>query len=596
MNGVERFFAFISYSRKDSEVARAICRRLETFRYPSEVEVRYRPRGSKYVREIFFDRTKLECSEASFHDGLRKALSESRYLIVICSANSAVPNEDGKHYVDEEISYFLAQHGWDSSLVVPVLLDGNIKNLPPALNTEAIRSRNNPICLREEGGIDEAVAQILNYLFRLKLSVLRARLNSQRLRFFRTMATIGISLAILFSVMAFGMFVLKSRADRNRKLADDNAREAERQAEIATSNEKEAKRQAELATSNEKEAKRQAELATRNAEEAQRERSLATQSLDFMLDTFRKSDPLNAGQHDVRMIDILKARIPDIAKLEPWELRADVECQVGSLLHNVGLFEEATNLLFSAVALNLSKRPQSPETAYALYCASWCFRDMLDTASALSYAQRALDIYEKAARRDPLRIAQVCNAIGVFYMDVDNGMGEARRYLNRTFEIRQKELGDDHVDVAVALCNLGYLYTREQAFEMAVKAYSRALEIYRLNGKELHVGAAKAWRGLGLAYFSLKEYEKAIGAFNSALEIQINVVGKDSIYVANLYREIGYAYRWLGNFPKALDSMRMALDAARNVAQKTKGAAILKAVKEFEGTVHAFERLMGRED
>ena len=277
----ERYFAFISYSRKDSEIARAICRRLETFRYPSEVEIQYRPKSSKYVREIFFDRTNLECSDESFLESLRKALTESRYLIVICSANSAVPNEDGKHYVDDEITYFLKQHEGDINLVVPVLLDGDINNLPPSLKTEIIRKRNNPICLREEGGVDEAVAQILNYLFRVKLPVLRAKLNSQRLRFFRVMALTGVGLAILFSVMVFAMYLLKARADRNRRLADDNAREAARQAEIATANEKEAKQQA--------------ELANRNAEESERERKLAAQSLDFMLDTFKKSDPLNSG-------------------------------------------------------------------------------------------------------------------------------------------------------------------------------------------------------------------------------------------------------------------------------------------------------------
>ena len=576
--GTEKYFAFISYSRKDSEIARAICQRLESFRYPSEVEIRYRPKKSKYVREIFFDRTKLECSDESFHDGLREALSASRYLIVICSANSAVPNEDGKHYVNDEITYFLEQHDGNRNLVIPVLLDGCIGNLPPSLNTESIRTRNNPICLREEGGVDEAVAQILNYLFRVKLSILRARLNSQRLRFFRTMATIGIGLAIVFSVMTFAMFMLKSHADRNRRLADDNAREAERQASNAMANEKEAKRQA--------------EIANRNAEEAERERKLASQSLDFMVDTFKRGDPLNAGQYDVRMIDILKARIPDIVTLEPWELRAEIGCQVGSLLHNIGLFEEATNLLFTTVALNMTKRPQSPETAFSLYCASWCFMDMHDIASALSYAQKALNIYENAVKRDPLKIALVCNAIGVFYMNSEDDIANARQYLNRVFDIRQKELGGNHVDVAMALCNLGYMYEKAHAFETAVKAFSQAVKIYQYNGLEAHIGTARAWRGLGLVYIRLKEYEKAIDALNRALEIQISVAGRNTASAISLYREIGFAYRWLGNYSKALDFMKAALVISRKVAQKTKSPAIVKEVKELEGNVFLIEHLL----
>lgn len=574
----ERYFAFISYSRKDYKIARAICRRLEAFRYPSEVDIQYRPKESKYVREIFFDRTKLECSDESFHEGIRKALSASRYLIVICSPNSSVPGEDGKHYVEDEIAYFLKQHGSDRNLVVPVLLDGDIHNLPPSLNTESIRTRNNPVCIREEGGIDETVAQILNYLFRLKLSILRAKLNSQRLRFFRTMAVIGLGLAAVFSAMTVAMFMLKSHADLNRRLADDNAREAARQAEIAKANEIEALQQA--------------ELANRNAEEAERERTLATQSLDFMLDTFKKSDPLNAGQYDVCMVDVLKARIPDIAKLEPWELRADVGCQVGSLLYNVGLFEEATNLLFTTVALNMSRRPQSPETAFSLYCTSWCFVDMLDIQSALLYAKKALDIYENAPKREQLKIALVCNAIGVFYLNSENDIDNARPYLNRAFEIRQKELGCDHVDVATVLCNLGSMYTKSHTFEMAVKAYSQALKIYQNNGKEDHIGVARAWRGLGLAYFNLKEYEKSIDAFNSALKIQIKVAGRDTLVAVNLYREIGLAYRWLGNYSEALAFMNTALDISRKVAQKTKGMVAVRTVNELERNIHHIEYLM----
>ena len=578
MKSGEHYFAFISYSRKDYDIARAIWRRLESFRYPSRVEQRYRPKNSKYVREIFFDRTKLECSNESFKKGISEALSQSRYLIVICSPNSAVPNAEGKHWVNDEITYFLSQHDGDIDSIVPVLVNGDIKNLPPAIDTEDMRSRNNPICLREEDSIDVVVAQILNYLFHLPLPFLLSRLNSQRLRFFRRVAMIGAGLALVFSVMAFGMFVLKAQADKNRRLADENASEA--------------KRQAEKATANAREAERQAEIARRNAEVAERERILAMQSLDFMVDTFRKCDPLNSGQSDLRMIDALKVRVSDIATLEPWELRADVGCRVGSLLYNVGLFDDATNLLFRTVSLNLGRRPNSPETAYSLYCASWCFMDMMDLPSALGYAKKALSIYENAEKRDQLRIALVCNAIGVFFMNMGKDFEQARKYLNRTLEIRQRELGVNHMDVAIVYCNLGYLYFKERQFELSIKAYERAMEVYRQNGKESHVGVAKAWRGIGLVYFSLMEYEKAIEAFGNAITIQTNAEGRDTINTSNLYREIGLAYRYMGDYPKALASMNTALEIARVIADKTSAEGVIKATKDLEGFVRAIKYKM----
>ena len=575
MKNGEHYFAFISYSRKDYEIARAIWRRLESFRYPARVEKQYRPKGSKYVREIFFDRTKLDCSNEDFKKGIYGALAQSRYLVVICSPDSAVPNENGKHWVNEEISYFLSQHGGDASLVVPVLLNGGVTNLPPAINTESMRSRNNPICLKKEDNTDGVVAQILSYLFHLPITLLLSKLNSQRLRFFRRIAMIAVGLALVFSVMAVEMFVLKTRAETNRCLADENAHEAKRQTEIATTNAREAERQA--------------EVARRNAEVAEHERELAIQSLDFMVDTFKMSDPLNAGQSDFRMVDALKARVSDIAKLEPWELRADVGCQVGSLLHNVGLFDDATNLLFKSVSLNLDKRPNSPEAAYSLYCASWCFMDMLDIPTGLMYAQKALSIYENAGKRDQLRIALVCNAIGVFSMNMGRDFEQARKYLNRALEIRQCELGDKHLDVATVYCNLGYLYAKEQNFRLSIKAHERALEIYRQNDKDSHVGAAKAWRGIGLVSFNLKEYEKAMDAFDKALVIQTKAVGRNSRSVSNLYRDIGFTYRNMGDYPKALASMKTALEIAREIADKTGADDVIKAAKNLEGYVHSIK-------
>ena len=577
----EKYFAFISYSRKDLDVANMIYRRMESFRYPSKVEPQYRPRNSKYVKDIFLDRTRLEFSQNSFHDEIRQALVQSRYLIVICSKHSAAPNENGQHYVNDEISYFLDQHGGDYGLIVPVLLDG-VKALPPVINIEQIRTRNNPIYIRANGvvGVDSTVAEILTYLFHMgDSSFLYRRLNSQRLRLFRVLAGIGGVLSIAFLLMSLALFVLKERADRNREMADDSAREADRQAQKAIANAKEAELQAKLARD--------------NAQAAERERKLATQSLDFMVDTFQMSDPLNAGQYDVKMVDVLKARIPDIARLEPWELRADVGCKVGSLLHNVGMFHEATNLLFATMALNQSKRPRSPETAYTLYCLSWCFfKDMADTISALAYAQKALDIYENAHRQDRLKIALVCNAIGVFYIDRDEDLDKARMYLNRAFAIRCAELGANHVDVAVVCCNLGCLYMKERSFGLAEKAYSQALQIYEHNDKASHIGCAKAWRGLGLVYFSSKEYEKAVAPFKKALEIQLKVAGRDSKHIVNLYRELGMTYRKMGEYSKAADAFENALDVARTVARKDNNAMSRRMVKDHENHVKSIRYLL----
>ena len=85
-----KIFAFISYSRKDIDVARDIQRRLEKYPYPKDKVAEDRsPYNSDYIRKVFLDITDLSARERKFTDELKQKLSEARYLIVICSKNSA---------------------------------------------------------------------------------------------------------------------------------------------------------------------------------------------------------------------------------------------------------------------------------------------------------------------------------------------------------------------------------------------------------------------------------------------------------------------------------------------------------------------------
>lgn len=86
-----KYYAFISYSRKNSKAAAYLHKQLERFRIP----VRYvaeenRPVNQKFLRPIFRDCRDLEAAEGCFTDDIKAALEQSRYLIVLCSPESAV--------------------------------------------------------------------------------------------------------------------------------------------------------------------------------------------------------------------------------------------------------------------------------------------------------------------------------------------------------------------------------------------------------------------------------------------------------------------------------------------------------------------------
>lgn len=134
-----RYYAFISYSSRDSRFVEFLHQELQKFHYPEKlVAPENRPADPVRVRPIFRDRTDL-----SFHSDypgeLREALEQSRYLLVVCSRNSAFPASPHlKHWVDYEVRHFLKFHQ-DGRRIIPVILEENRNSsenpfwLPPGL-------------------------------------------------------------------------------------------------------------------------------------------------------------------------------------------------------------------------------------------------------------------------------------------------------------------------------------------------------------------------------------------------------------------------------------------------------------------------------
>ena len=141
------YFAFISYSSKDAKFANKLQRHLERYRLPVFLSRQY-PRTPRQLQPIFRDRTDLE--QGNLGEMLMRGLKASKFLIVICSENSAQPNRYGKRYVDLEVESFVA------------------------LNPDVNRIRVIPIIYREKGGAraTECIPPAVKALDLLALDVL----------------------------------------------------------------------------------------------------------------------------------------------------------------------------------------------------------------------------------------------------------------------------------------------------------------------------------------------------------------------------------------------------------------------------------------
>ena len=87
----KKYWAFISYSSKDRKWGQWLHRRLESYPIPAEFQGTELFDGAvlgKNLRPIFRDRDELSGS-ANLGPAIEKSLQQSRFLIVLCSRNSA---------------------------------------------------------------------------------------------------------------------------------------------------------------------------------------------------------------------------------------------------------------------------------------------------------------------------------------------------------------------------------------------------------------------------------------------------------------------------------------------------------------------------
>lgn len=114
---IKSTFAFISYNHRDVRWAKWLRRKLEWYRLPAEIHNEFE--DSRFIRPVFRDRDELDSGVLG--DELRKRLEASKYLIVICSPNSAQST-----WVSDEVQAFIDMGRLE--YIIPFIVDGEPQN------------------------------------------------------------------------------------------------------------------------------------------------------------------------------------------------------------------------------------------------------------------------------------------------------------------------------------------------------------------------------------------------------------------------------------------------------------------------------------
>lgn len=117
----KKYFAFISYSHKDSELAKWLQHEFEYYELPAtlfdERKDLHKEDFPKSFRPVFRDEDELSGGELK--PQISEALADSEYLIVVCSPNSAQ-----SLYVNKEIKEFINLSQVNKRRIFPFIVDG----------------------------------------------------------------------------------------------------------------------------------------------------------------------------------------------------------------------------------------------------------------------------------------------------------------------------------------------------------------------------------------------------------------------------------------------------------------------------------------
>ena len=128
----KRYFAFISYKREDLKQAEWLRNKLSHYRFPSQLR-KENNSLPKAIRPLFRD--SLELAGGFLAKEIETALSESKYLIVICSPRSAKSpwvNKEVQHFIDIGREEYIIPYVIDGE---PFSNDPEKECFPPALKS-----------------------------------------------------------------------------------------------------------------------------------------------------------------------------------------------------------------------------------------------------------------------------------------------------------------------------------------------------------------------------------------------------------------------------------------------------------------------------
>jgi hypothetical protein len=215
----ERYWAFISYSHKDSRFGRRLHRALETYRLPARLVGRSTRQGvvPRRLALVFRDREELPASH-DLSQEVRAALGASGSLIVLCS-----PDARASQWVASEVEVFRALYP-DRPVLAAIVRGDPAECFPSVLVRDAAGDSVEPLAAdfrRGHDGWHLGLLKLMAGIVGLRVDELVQRDSQRRVQ--RVTAVTAGAMAAVVGMGALTLFALTAQRE-----AEHQRQEAER--------------------------------------------------------------------------------------------------------------------------------------------------------------------------------------------------------------------------------------------------------------------------------------------------------------------------------------------------------------------------------
>ncbi|WP_339902475.1 serine/threonine-protein kinase [uncultured Cyclobacterium sp.] len=292
-----------------------------------------------------------------------------------------------------------------------------------------------------------------------------------------------------------------------------------------------------------------------------REAKRANQITDLMTDVFMAADPNIGGADTITAVQLLNQGFESLEKnlSDDKYLYADMLGRLSPIFYNLGKYEKAQELAFSAYNIN-NKLPLITQNVLAQneieIGKSFFYFGKLD--SAVRYLNMAILRLKKNDLSHSKTMALALTELGNSYYD-NRKYQKADSAINEAYNLYNALTTPPNTDLAFSLHMLGAIARKTGDLEKSEDFLLEALAMKEKLFTAPHLEIAYTYNFLGSLYQSLGEYKKAMQYIKASLEQRKSILGESHVETIASMSNLARTYSFLEQPNEAVPLYEKAL-------------------------------------